>query len=273
MKSQLDSEVLADIFNNRGYIMRKTEGKYETLEDAKLDYDSKTGWGMNEAAVDVINSILSGVRDGWYFRIKMNEESGETEFLRAADELRIFLLRIGIYSESGIYHRRRPKRSMEKRPEGRPTIMVSMPKELFPASIRTFYALFIAISEEIPGIMQDCYYRAFGSSGSIFNADATTIDPKMNQCITILASVLGVPGELVEECMKNKRHMTGVLIFPGTFRDSAHSENLDKPWSKYIFWRYSDAPFDHDKSSPSREAAINCMSTLNSFPKWTPEGW
>ncbi|MEJ6654193.1 MAG: hypothetical protein QNL55_07495, partial [Euryarchaeota archaeon] len=88
--------------------MQKIEDKYETLEDAKLNYDSETGWGMNEAAVDVINSILFGVRDGWYFNIKMNEESGETEFLRAADELRKTLLGIGIYSEPGIYHRRRP---------------------------------------------------------------------------------------------------------------------------------------------------------------------
>ena len=133
--------------------MQKIEDKYETLEDAKLNYDPEKGWGLNEAAVDVINSILSGVRDGWYFNIKMNEESGETEFLRAVDELRNTLLEIGIYSEPGIYHRRRPKRSGEKRPEGRPTIMVSMPKELMPSSIRTYYTIFITISEEIPGNM------------------------------------------------------------------------------------------------------------------------
>jgi hypothetical protein len=253
--------------------MQKIEDKYETLEDAKLNYDSEKGWGLNEAAVDVINSILSGVRDGWYFNIKMNEESGETEFLRAADELRETLLGIGIYSESGIYHRRRPKGFREKRPEGRPTIMVSMPKKLMPAEIITYYTIFIAISEEIPGIMQDCYYRAFGSRGGVLIADAAKIDPKINQCITILASVLGVPGDIIEECMKNKRHLAGILIFPGPFRNSKHSENLDKSWSKYIFWRYWDTPFENDKASPSREAAINCMSALKSSRKWTPEGW
>ena len=88
------------------------------------------------------------------------------------------------------------------------------------------------------GLCRIANYRAFGSRGGVFIADAAKIDPKINQCVTILASVLGVPGDIIEECMKNKRHLAGILIFPGPFRNSKHSENLDKSWSKYIFWRY-----------------------------------
>ena len=68
--------------------MWEKEGEYQTIMEAELEYCAKRGWGMNNAAVEVFNNLMAGVRDGWFFKIR-RKGLDELEFLRWAEELRL----------------------------------------------------------------------------------------------------------------------------------------------------------------------------------------
>lgn len=75
--------------------MWKINGEYTTIMDAKVDYCKSKGWGMNEAALEVFNTITSGVRDGWFFPIR-RQKLDEVIFLQWVEELRLVLKPLGL---------------------------------------------------------------------------------------------------------------------------------------------------------------------------------
>lgn len=51
----------------------------KNMMKAKMDHSHERGWGLNEAAIVVLNTMLAGARDGWFFCVKQDglDEAGK----------------------------------------------------------------------------------------------------------------------------------------------------------------------------------------------------
>ena len=121
---------------------------------------------MNEAALEVFNTITSGVRDGWFFPIR-RQQLDEVIFLQWVEELRLVLKPLGLFAEPGVYLRRRPKMVKGK------TIVDA--KRRLPARLVSHFVVFVAGDSESLSALSDAYYLARGAKGRMFEPDAYAI--------------------------------------------------------------------------------------------------
>jgi hypothetical protein len=226
---------------------------------AQMDYCGNRGWGLNQAAIVVLNTMLAGARDGWFFSVKRHGLN-ELEFLRWVDELRPILGEIGLHVEPGVYIKRRLKLV---RGEVR-----FVAKKHAPVRLAQSFVLFVGASEETVSTLADCYYVARQAKGRMFEVDGSKHHPEQERAEELLGSILGVPDYVIQDYKQAK---PGLLNYVAQSRLHITKEMYENnPWAKYLCWDVHDDPFDLMFDSVSRRAAKACYDHMKGFPRWHP---
>lgn len=254
---------------------------YNNLHDAKFEYNYSKGWSMNRAALDAINSVIIGVRDGWSMPVLMDENSGENEFLCALNLLEILFSPLGIFIEGGVFHKRKIWRNKNNRFHNGPIKMVRSKTNQIPTRLITGFRIFIGISRDFAVQLHDCYFENNGARYRIFDSGIMSsnheqILKKMCDAAVIEASILGVPLTVIDHYVENNNMKLHQLPWGQPFGEFRPKSVESFPWKKYFFWDYDEDmedPYNIEIDSPSRDAAIACMSRMNSNFIWTPKGW
>ena len=231
----------------------------KNMMKAKMDYSHERGWGLNEAAIVVLNTMLAGARDGWFFCVKQ-DGLDELEFLRWTEELRPVLGAIGLHVEPGVFVRRRLKLVRGK--------MLFIPKKQAPVRLVKTFVLFVASSQETVSSLADCYYIARQSKGRMFEADGAKIHPEQERAEELLGSILGVPDYVIQDYKQIKPRL--ITYVAQSLHDITAEMDEDHPWAKYLCWDLHDDPFDLMSDSVSRRAAMACHDLMEGFPRWHP---
>jgi hypothetical protein len=239
--------------------MWKVEGQYTTIMQAKIEYCGEQGWGMNEAADEVINTIKAGVRDGWFFSFN-RRGLDEVTFLRWVEAFRLDLLPLGILVEPGVYLRRRPTLKKGVSAVGR--------KKNLPAVLVPRFVVFIAGQEQSLGFLADAFYHARGARGRLFEPDATKLPPHHAEAERLLGSILGIPENVIDDYEASRRTVVNYVCSDlGGIPAEMYEEH---DWAKHICWALHDDPFDLMLPSVSRTAAQQCHAVMEGFPRWDP---
>lgn len=239
--------------------MWKINGEYTTIMDAKVDYCKSKGWGMNEAALEVFNTITSGVRDGWFFPIR-RQKLDEVIFLQWVEELRLVLKPLGLFAEPGVYLRRRPKMVKGK------TIVDA--KRRLPARLVSHFVVFVAGDSESLSALSDAYYLARGAKGRMFEPDAYAHPEQREKAEMVLAALLGISDQVVkDQTERGCKMLSYVCVNLHQFPKEMYDQH---PWSKHICWYLHDDPFDMMFPSVSRSAAMACYEAMKNVQRWRP---
>ena len=239
--------------------MWEKEGEYQTIMEAELEYCAKRGWGMNNAAVEVFNNLMAGVRDGWFFKIR-RKGLDELEFLRWAEELRLEIAPLGLYLEPGVFTMRKTKLIRGK--------SYAAPKKDVPVRLVQTFVLFVSNAEDCLGQLADCYHIARESRGQLFDVDATQLHEDQERAEAMLGSLLGIPDVVIEDYNQHRKtQMNYVCNSTAGFEKAMYDEHA---WAKYLCWDLHDDPFDFMFDSVSRKAAQACHEAMLRFPRWHP---
>ena len=270
---------MENLFGTITQISNDTE--YHDLHDAKFEYNISNGWSMNRAALDAINSVIIGARDGWSFPVLMDDNSGENEFLFAFNLLEIQLKSLGIFIEPGVFHKRKIRRNRRNGFHTGPIKFVKSNTKHIPTRLITQFRIFIGINPNIASQLHDCYFENIGARYRIFDSGILSsnhekIFKKMCDAAVIEASILGVPLDVIEYHIEN--YSNQLCWLPrGRMYGAVPPKSIEcPPWRKFLFWHFSvdfEDPYNDQIDSLSRNAAIACMSRMNSNFIWIPKGW
>ena len=255
--------------------------EYQDLHDAKFEYNFFNGWSMNQAALDAINSVIIGVRDGWFAPVLMDDDSGENEFLSALNLLEFQLNPLGIFIEPGVFHKRKIQRSKENRFSSEPIEKVTSNVKFIPTQLFTKFIIFFGISRNIATQLHDCYFENYGARYRIYDSGMLSsnhkkIFKKMCDSAVIEASIIGVPLGVIDYYIENLREKLCWLP-QGRLYGATPPKSIEcPPWRKFLFWHHTtgmEDPYDLEIESLSRDAAIACMNRMNSDCIWIPKRW
>ena len=239
--------------------MWKIEGSFKTIMNAKMEYCNEQGWGINEAGVEVINTIKAGAREGWFFSFN-RQGLDEITFLRWVEELRLALLPLEIVVEPGVYLRRRPTLKKGRTIYGK--------KKSLPAILVPRFVVFIAGQEQNLGFLADAYYHARGSRGRMFEPDALKFPRRQAEAERLLGSLLGIPENVITDYEGSQSTLVNYVCNDlGKYPAEMYKQH---DWAKYICWALHDDPFDMMFPSVSRKAAQQTHAFMEGFVRWRP---
>ena len=255
--------------------------EYHDLNDAQFEYNFSNGWSMNQAALDAINSVIIGVRDGWSAQVLMDSNSGENEFLSALNLLEFQLNPLGIFIEPGVFHKRKIQRNKEKRFNSGPIEIVISNVKFIPTRLVTKFIIFIGINQNVATQLHDCYFENYGAryriyDSGIISSNHNKIFKKMCDSAVIEASIIGVPLAVIDYYIENLREK--LFWLPrGRLYGATPPKTIEcPPWRKFLFWHHTNEmedPYNLEVGSLSRDAAIACMNSMNSDRIWIPKRW
>ena len=246
-------------------------GTATTLGQARAQLLEDGTWGLNEMAVEAINGVALGLRQGWCLHVDVAGDD-EVLFLRAMDDVAAAMEPLGLHAEPGFFINRRKTSVRNIVQPGLPFTTRVRFKD-WPVEFVHRAVIAISCSPEVASAMLDCYAIAVAGRGRFFDRRAWQPPSNVREEMAKLAAMLGVPQAVIEHRMEHVPQ--GMLM---TLNNAHQLEAVhDVPdWTSELFWAFEtgfDDPFDDGNASISREHAIHAMTVLEAGPRWTPEGW
>ena len=263
---------------NRTYILvmfwRIDTGKCDTamtIGNARAKVLESGSWGLNEMAVEAINGVILGLREGWCLEVDV-VENDELIFLRAVDGFAAAMRTLGLYAEPGFFINRK-KTSVRNIVEPGLPFTTQIRFKDWPVEFVHRAVVAISSSEEKASAMLDSYGIAVAGAGRFFDKRAWIMPNNAHEEMGKLARMLGVPKAVIDHRMKH--FPQGVLM---TLRNEHQLETVEKrpDWVSELFWTFDtefEDPFNECTSSISRDYAIHAMTILEAGPTWVPDGW
>ena len=246
-------------------------GTATTLGQARAQLLEDGSWGLNERAVEAINGVTLGLRQGWCLHVDVTGDD-EVLFLRAMDDFFAAMEPLGLHAEPGFFINRK-KTSVRNIVEPGLPFTTRVRFKDWPVEFVHRAVITISCSPEVASAMLDCYAVAVAGRGRFFDRRAWQPPSNVREEMAKLAAMLGVPQAVIEHRMEHVPQ--GMLM---TLNNAHQLETVqDVPdWTSELFWAFEtgfDDPFNDGNASISRDHAIHAMTVLEAGPTWTPEGW
>ncbi len=246
-------------------------GAARTLMQACAKLNADGTWGLNAIAVEAINSVMLGVRQGWCLRVEV-EEDDEVLFLQGMEAFLAAMEPLGLHAEPGFFINRKRTSPRNIAPEGAPFV-TRIPMSTYPVEYVHRAVIAIAAAPHVASAMLDSYAVAVAGRGRFFDRRAWLPPSNVQEETVKLATMLGVPEAVLEHRVEH--HPQGIMMT----LDNAHQlRGMDDlpDWATQLFWAFEpnwEDPFDLDQASISRDQAVLSMNMLEAGPTWTPDGW
>ena len=246
-------------------------GTATTLGQARAQLLQDGSWGLNEMAVEAINGVALGLRQGWCLHVDV-ADNDEVLFLRAMDDFAAAMQPLGLHAEPGFFINRKKTSVRNVVRPGLPFTTRVRFKD-WPVEFVHRAVIAISCSPEVASAMLDCFAVAVAGRGRFFDRKAWQPPNNVREEMAKLAAMLGVPHAVIEHRMEHAPQ--GILM---TLNNAHQLDDVDDApdWTCELFWAFEtgfDDPFNDDNDSISRDHAIHAMTVLEAGPTWTPEGW
>ena len=246
-------------------------GTATTLGQARAQLLQDGSWGLNEMAVEAINGVALGLRQGWCLHVDV-ADNDEVLFLRAMDDFAAAMEALGLHAEPGFFINRKKTSVRNIVQPGLPFTTRVRFKD-WPVEFVHRAVIAISCSPEMTSTLLDRYATAVAGRGRFFDQRAWLPPNNVREEMGKLAAMLGVPQAVIEHRMEHFPQGALMTLDNGHQLESLH----DVPdWTSELFWEFEtdfDDPFNDDNASISRDHAIHAMTVLEAGPTWTPEGW
>ena len=243
----------------------------KTLMQARAKLKSDGSWGLNSRAVEAINSVMLGVRQGWCLQVEV-EEDDEVLFLQGMEAFLEVMEPLGLHAEPGFFINRKRISPKKIVPKGTPFV-THIPISTYPVEYVHRAVIAITTEPHLAGDMLDCYAVAVAGRGRFFERRAWLPPANIQEETVKLATMIGVPQAVLDHRLEHCPQ--GIMNTLNNVHQLHGMQDLPD-WTSQLFWAFElewEDPFDLDQASVSRDHAILSMTMLEAGPTWTPDGW
>ena len=249
----------------------REKGAAKTLMQARAKLNSDGLWGLDSTAVEAINGVMLGVRQGWCLQVEV-EGDDEVLFLRGMETFLAAMEPLGLHAEPGFFINRKRISPKNIVPEGTPFV-THIPISTYPVEYVHRAVIAITTVPHVASAMLDSYAIAVAGRGRFFDCRAWLPPANIREETVKLATILGVPQAVLDH--RFEHYPQGIMMTLNNAHQLRGRHDLPD-WTSQLFWSFEpewEDPFDLDQESVSRDQAVHSMTILEAGPTWTPDGW